>query len=153
MKKTKTTPETPATKVTVEPTVAPKAAAKPAPKKASASQAPEKKPEAVEPKAKAEHPIPAIVAEAAPKKPAAKAKAKPTKPAEIKPELPMSERVGLTAGTIWHYLSGNGETSVAKLVKELPEEEKIVQRSIGWLAQEDKITIGIVDRIEVIALK
>jgi predicted DNA-binding transcriptional regulator AlpA len=65
----------------------------------------------------------------------------------------MHERVGLTAGSIWHYLAENGETSVAKLVDELPEEEKIIQRSIGWLAQEDKITLSVINQIETIALK
>ncbi|OAI15655.1 hypothetical protein A1359_09410 [Methylomonas lenta] len=59
----------------------------------------------------------------------------------------------MTAGSIWHYLAANGATSVAKLVKELPEEEKVIQRSIGWLAQEDKITLSIIDRAETIALK
>ena len=42
---------------------------------------------------------------------------------------------------------------VAKLVKELTEEEKIIQRSIGWLAQEGKITLDVVDRVETLALK
>ncbi|WP_340124485.1 winged helix-turn-helix domain-containing protein [Methylobacter svalbardensis] len=65
----------------------------------------------------------------------------------------MHERVGLTAGSIWHYLTENGEISVAKLVDSLPEEEEIIQRSIGWLAQEDKITLSMVDKIETIALK
>lgn len=66
----------------------------------------------------------------------------------------MPERVGLTAGRIWHYLAENGATSVAKLVRKLPEEEeKIIQRSIGWLAQEGKITFATVDRVETIVLK
>ena len=65
----------------------------------------------------------------------------------------MSERVGLTAGSIWHYLAKNGVTPVAKLVRELTEEEKIIQRSIGWLAQEGKITLDVVDRVETLALK
>jgi hypothetical protein len=39
------------------------------------------------------------------------------------------------------------------LVRELTEEEKIIQRSIGWLAQEGKITLDVVDRIETLALK
>ena len=67
-------------------------------------------------------------------------------------ELPVSERVGLTAGSIWQYLSENGSTSVAKLVRDLPEEEKIIQRSIGWLAQEGKITLDIIDKVETIGL-
>jgi len=39
------------------------------------------------------------------------------------------------------------------LIRELPEEEKIIQRSIGWLAQEGKITLTTVARAETIALK
>jgi Winged helix-turn-helix domain (DUF2582) len=66
--------------------------------------------------------------------------------------MSFSERVGLTAGSIWHYLSNNGSTSVAKMVRELPEEEKIIQRSIGWLAQEGKITLDTIDRVETIGL-
>ncbi|KJV07198.1 hypothetical protein VZ94_06390 [Methylocucumis oryzae] len=65
----------------------------------------------------------------------------------------MPERIGLTAGNIWRYLSANGSSSVAKLVRELEEEEKVIQRSIGWLAQEDKITLTVQDRVETIALK
>lgn len=155
MKKTKTTTEAPAKTVTAEPAVTPKAAAKPEPVKTGTAKPAEKKSEVPAPKSKAAQPSPVVVAEAAPKKaaPAAKAKPKASKPAEKTPELPMSERVGLTAGSIWHYLSGNGETSVAKLIKELPEEEKIIQRSLGWLAQEDKIVITVVDRSEVVVLK
>ena len=75
------------------------------------------------------------------------------KPVAVIPEIPMPERIGLTAGSIWHYLAENGATPVAKLVKEHTEEEKIIQRSIGWLAQEGKITLDVVDRIETLALK
>jgi hypothetical protein len=160
MKKTKASTEAPAAKVKVEPSVAPKAVAEPAPKKTAASPVLEKMPETVAPKAKSEPAVPAVVVDSAVKKPSpkkavapAKTKAKTSKSEVTTPELPMHERVGLTAGSIWHYLSGNGVTSVATLVKELPEEEKIIQRSIGWLAQEDKITINIADRIEVVALK
>jgi len=111
-------------------------------------------------KAKVEQPaVTAAAAEATPKKasPAPKTTKKAetvaTKPVAAAPEVPMPERIGLTAGSIWHYLSENGATSVAKLVKELTEEEKIVQRSIGWLAQEGKITVAVVDRVETIVLK
>ena len=38
-----------------------------------------------------------------------------------------------------------------KAIAEL--EEKIIQRSIGWLAQEGKITLDVVDRVETLALK
>lgn len=68
------------------------------------------------------------------------------------PEMAVPERVGLVAGDIWHYLDKHGATPVAKLVRELPEEEKIIQRSIGWLAQEGKITLDTIDRVETIGL-
>ncbi|WP_427551877.1 winged helix-turn-helix domain-containing protein (plasmid) [Methylomonas sp. MS20] len=74
-------------------------------------------------------------------------------PVEATSEISASERTGLTAGSIWHFLSENGATSVTKLIKELPEEEKFIQRGIGWLGQEGKITLSIVDRAEMIALK
>lgn len=111
------------------------------------------------PKDKAEQPVAAVATKATPKKPSPdqkppkKAQAVAPKPVAAKPEMAMPERVGLTAGGIWHYLAENGATPVAKLVRELTEEEKIIQRSIGWLAQEGKITLTAVDRVETIALK
>lgn len=124
---------------------------------------------------------PAAAKKAQPVKPALKAKAEKTatvtaktaKPETSKPpltkapvkpkpetakvvaattELSMSDRVGLTAGSVWGYLNSNGSTSVAKLVQALPEEEKIIQRSIGWLAQEGKILLDTHDKIETISL-
>ena len=103
------------------------------------------------PKVKAEQPIKALATKATPKKPSPdqktpkKAQAVAPKPVGALPEIAMPKRVGLTAGSIWHYLAENGATSVAKLVRELPEEEKIIQRSIGRLAQEGKITLDTVE--------
>ena len=108
---------------------------------------------------KAEQPVATVVTKATPKKPSPdqktpkKAQVVAPKPVATKPEMAVSEHVGLTSGSIWHYLAENGATSVAKLLKELTEEEKIIQRSIGWLAQEGKITLDAVDRIETLALK
>ena len=111
------------------------------------------------PKTKAEQPIAAVGTKTTAKKPSPDQKA-PKKaqdvapqPVAAAPEITIFERIGLSAGNIWHYLAENGATSVAKLVRELPEEEKIIQRSIGWLAQEGKITLDIVDRVETAALK
>ena len=111
------------------------------------------------PEAKVKQLIATEVAKVTPKKSSPdqktpkKAQAMVPKPVAATPEMAMPERVGLTAGSLWHYLAENGATSVAKLVRELPEEEKIIQRSIGWLAQEGKITLDIVDRVETLALK
>lgn len=110
-------------------------------------------------KVKIEQTVATVAKQATPKKPSPEKKA-PTKPkveasksTAVTSEIAMFERVGLTAGSVWHYLSENGATSVAKLIKELPEEEKIIQRSIGWLAQEDKITLSMIERVETVGLK
>lgn len=92
-------------------------------------------------------------------------KKKPTKPKATKKasvvnsdssaqsaEISVYARVGLTAGAIWHYLADNGPSPVDKLIKSLSEESIIIQRSIGWLAKENKITLTLADGIETIAL-
>jgi outer membrane biosynthesis protein TonB len=132
------------------------------PKKASPTQMSPNKPKAVTPKpvpkAKTEQPVAvaatetkAIKSSQTPKSPK-KAQVVASNQVEETPEMTLPERVGLTAGSIWHYLSENGSTSVAKLVREIPEEEKVIQRSIGWLAQEGKITLDTIDRVETIGL-
>ena len=65
----------------------------------------------------------------------------------------MSDIVGNTAGEIWKYLDENGLTSVAKLIRETKIDEKNIQRGIGWLSQEDKVSIEIINRAETISLK
>ena len=150
MKKPQTTTEKPLDTTKTEKTAATKNP-KTAPKKTSSAQSAEKKAKTVPPKAKEEQVKSAATPEAAPKKSSAKPTAE-KKAETIAPELTMSQRVGLTAGDIWNYLTENGATSVSKLVAALTEEEKIIQRSIGWLAQEDKITISTVDRVETITL-
>ena len=111
------------------------------------------------PKAKAAQPSTTVATKATPKKPSPdqkppkKAQAVAPKPVAAAPEMTMPERVGTAAGGIWHYLAENGATPVAKLLRELPEEEKTLQRSIGWLAQEDKIALETIDRVETISLK
>ena len=110
-------------------------------------------------KAKTEAPTTAVVAEEIPKNPSSppksssKSKIVTPKAVVATPEITSIERMGLTAGSIWHYLVEHGATPVAKLISQLPEEEKIIQRSIGWLAQEGKITLDIVDRVEIVLLK
>ena len=143
MKTPKSTPEKPALKAKAEQPVA-AVATKAPPKNPSPAKKIPKKAEVVAPKpveatpdiaipdVKAEQTFAAVVTKAIPKK----APVEATKPVVAMPEITMPEQVGLAAGSIWHYLAENGATSVAKLVKELSEEEKIIQRSIGWLAQE-----------------
>ncbi len=131
-------------------------------KKTSPTPMPTDKPKAVTPKsvpkAKAKQPIAvgatetnSIKSSQAPKSPKI-AHVVVSNQVAVTPEMTMPERIGLTAGNIWHYLSEKGSTPVAKLVRELPEEEKVIQRSIGWLAQEGKITLDTIDKVEAISL-
>lgn len=138
MKKTRTVSEKSLDITKEEQTIEPKAAPK---TKATSAAVP-----------KAESVTAAAKIKKASKKPAAKPTATQKTETETQ-NLTITERVGLTAGSIWHYLSKNGATSVSKLVTALVEDEKIIQRSIGWLAQEDKIEINLVNRIETISLK
>ncbi|MBD9358244.1 winged helix-turn-helix domain-containing protein [Methylomonas albis] len=183
MKKTTTVSETPV--ATAEKSTPVKATKKPvtkavvakAPQKASTSTGKTKakvKPKATiaheAPKTAVEVPVSKDSIENAPAAPLAKAapskaspKPKATKVAPIvEPEpkaapvvMSMHERIGLTAGVIWHHLAENGATPVAKLVYVLAEDEDIIQRSIGWLAQEDKVTLSARggDQVETIVLK
>ena len=170
MKTPKTTPEKPVPKAKAEQPVAAVATKVPSknpdPAKKTTKKAQVVAPKPVEaipekaiPDVKAEHTVAAAVTKAIPKKPSPATKApkkalvEATKPVVAIPEIAMPEQVGLAAGSIWHYLAENGATSVAKLVNELSEEEKIIQRSIGWLAQEGKITLDVVNRVETLSLK
>ena len=170
MKTPKSTPEKPAPKAKAEQPVAAVATkvpsknpdpAKKTPKKAEvvAPKPVEATPEIAIPDVKTEQPVAAVSTKAISKKPSPapktpkKAPIEATKPVEAMPEMTIPEQVGLAAGSIWHYLAENGATSVAKLVNELSEEEKIIHRSIGWLAQEGKITLDVVNRVETLSLK
>jgi len=64
----------------------------------------------------------------------------------------MSDIIGNAAGEIWSYLDKNGATSVAKLIRETKIDEKNIQRGIGWLAQEGKVSIEIINRAETVSL-
>jgi len=162
MKNPKTPAEKPTPKAKTEQAivaVAPEAKTK----KPSSTAKPPKQPQADTQKpvskAKIEAPIAAVVAEEIPKKPSSppksqsKTKIETPKAVVSTPDITPSERVGLTAGSIWHYLAEHGASPIAKLISELPEEEKIIQRSISWLAQEGKITLDIIDRVEIVSLK
>lgn len=174
MKKNTTAPEKPVSKAEAEKTTPIKRAKKTPEKSVTLEEIPTISEAPVitkAPKAKAEASAKEVIeitpeasitsdaAKATPKKtspkPKTAKKASVVEPESIasSPEISVRERVGLTAGAIWHYLAQNGAPSVAQLVDALPEEEAIIQRSIGWLAQEDKITLSMVDQVETITLK
>lgn len=78
------------------------------------------------------------------KKPAAKATAAKKKPA--------AEPVKQPVNPIIAYLEKNGQTSIAKITRELPDGKKAIQDNINQLIQEGKIMQGTVGRAKTIAL-
>jgi len=156
-KAVKATKELPAKQTIAEPTIVAVASAETV-KKSPIKKAPVKALEA-DKNAALDQQVAATTQTAKPKTVSAvKQPTKPSKPLAAKPsieatDLLIAERVGLTAGNIWHYLSQHGITPVSKLLKVLTEEEIIIQRSIGWLAHEGKIEFINRAKIESIRLK
>ncbi len=64
----------------------------------------------------------------------------------------MDQIIGDIAGKIWQYLNDNGPATVNKLINETGLGRNEVQRGVGWLAREGKITIEVNGRIETIIL-
>jgi len=54
----------------------------------------------------------------------------------------MIKEIGDVAGAIWHALDTQGETTLAKLKKEVKAEGAVFDWAVGWLAREDKIELA-----------
>jgi biotin operon repressor len=65
----------------------------------------------------------------------------------------MSHAIGKAAGIVWKYLDKNGPSSVNKVTTETGISRNDVQRAIGWLSKEDKLSIEMVGRTETLSLK
>ncbi|MBS3964948.1 MAG: winged helix-turn-helix domain-containing protein [Methylomonas sp.] len=65
----------------------------------------------------------------------------------------MKDVIGEAAGKIWHYLEENGDASVNKITTETGLGKNEVQRAIGWLLKEDKLSIENNGRTETLSLK
>ena len=61
--------------------------------------------------------------------------------------------IGDAAGKIWQYLDQNGPASVTKITNETGISKNDVQRAIGWLLKEDKLSIEVIGRTETLSLK
>ena len=53
----------------------------------------------------------------------------------------MTDTIGQSAGKIWQFLNDNGTTSVSKISTETGLNKNDVQRALGWLAREEKVSI------------
>jgi len=65
----------------------------------------------------------------------------------------MSNTIGNAAGIVWKYLDTNGPSSVNKVTTETGINKNDVQRAIGWLCKEDKLSIEMIGRAETLSLK
>ena len=61
--------------------------------------------------------------------------------------------IGDAAGKVWQYLDQNGTASVTKITNETEISKNDMQRAIGWLLKEDKLSIEVKGRIETLSLK
>jgi predicted transcriptional regulator len=52
-----------------------------------------------------------------------------------------NETVGSAAGKVWSFLSENGQASVTKIAEGAALDKNDVQRAIGWLAREGKLSV------------
>lgn len=65
----------------------------------------------------------------------------------------MQDMIGETAGRIWQHLNTRGTMTTSRLTKELGEPRDQVQRAIGWLARENKLTLERVRNSEKLSLR
>ena len=54
----------------------------------------------------------------------------------------LEEQIGFSAGAIYDYLNSNGESSFAKMKKELDLKGNFADLGLGWLAREGKVEIN-----------
>lgn len=65
----------------------------------------------------------------------------------------MKNTIGNSAGKVWKFLNTNGSSSVTKVANETGLSKTDIQRAIGWLAREEKISITQKGRTETISLE
>lgn len=55
--------------------------------------------------------------------------------------MEINEKVGESAGKVWHALSTDGPQTVAQLKTKLNGSSEVLNFALGWLAREDKVEI------------
>jgi len=61
-------------------------------------------------------------------------------------------RIGETAGQLWHLLDTEGPTKISQLVKQVDAPRDVVMQAVGWLAREEKIRIDEQSRSRIVSL-
>jgi hypothetical protein len=61
--------------------------------------------------------------------------------------------IGTAAGKVWQFLDKNGPSNITKIGTETGVAKNELQRAIGWLCKEGKLSIEIKGKVETISLK
>ncbi len=64
-----------------------------------------------------------------------------------------NHQIGETAGAVWYYLTEQGETSLAKIKKDLSVSADLLLAAVGWLAREEKLEFAVSGKTVKISLK
>lgn len=62
----------------------------------------------------------------------------------------MTEETGITAGKVWRHLDTIGACKVNTMAKSLKITDKQLQRALGWLERENKISYTVTGRSETV---
>ena len=62
------------------------------------------------------------------------------------------QRIGETAGQIWHHLEFVGPQKISQIVKEIDAPRDLIMQALGWLAREEKIVVEELSRSRVVTL-
>lgn len=54
----------------------------------------------------------------------------------------MGNRIGETAGKVWHILNEHGQQELPQLAKLVEERGLLVHAAVGWLAREEKVDVS-----------
>ena len=65
----------------------------------------------------------------------------------------MQDEIGLTAGQVWEFLDGRGETSSLQIRSSLKITQTMVFLALGWLEREGKISLLYRDRCYWVSLR
>lgn len=69
------------------------------------------------------------------------------------PAADFNAKIGETAGKVWQFLNQNGPASVNRLAQTTGQNNRDVNRAIGWLAREGKVAFVRTDRGECVRLQ
>ena len=69
------------------------------------------------------------------------------------PDLTAVDRIGLTAGDVWHLLDEEGQLPISRIAGSIDASRDVVLQALGWLAREDKIDIEDNGRSRIVSLK